>query len=292
MKKKRILNVISCYGFTLPSFALLLTFVLIPIVVAFYWSTLKYNGLTPSVFVGLDNFKEIFKDPNFGRALKNTVRFMLASVPLQTAASLGVAALLAHNLRNRFGEFVRGALFIPVLCSSALIGVIMQFIFAADEGSVANVVMSWIGIDKVNWLGDPKIAPWVVIGVSVWKSLGYFIVIFYAAIMDVPVNLFEAAEIDGANKWQQFFNITLPNIKPVLFMVITVGTIWSFQFFDLAYVMTNGGPAFSNVSLVYLIYGKAFKDFRLGYACAIGVLLFFLMLIVNVIQRVLMKEDD
>ena len=292
MKKKNVLNAVTGYGFMLPSFVLLLLFVLIPIVVAFYWSTLKYNGMNPGTFVGLNNFKEIFKDPNFIRALKNTLRFMLTSVPLQTSCSLGVAALLAHNLRNRFGEFIRGALFIPVLCSAALIGGIMQYIFAADDGSLANVLLNFLGVDKVNWLGNAKVAPWVVIGISVWKSLGYFVVIFYAAIMDIPVNLFEAAEIDGANKWQQFWHITLPNIKSVLFMVITVGTIWSFQFFDLAYVMTAGGPSFSNVSIVYLIYNKAFKDFRLGYACAIGVLLFFLMLIVNLIQRLLMKEDD
>lgn len=104
MKKKNVLNAVTGYGFMLPSFVLLLLFVLIPIVVAFYWSTLKYNGMNPGTFVGLNNFKEIFKDPNFFRALKNTLRFMLTSVPLQTSCSLGVAALLAHNLRNRFGD--------------------------------------------------------------------------------------------------------------------------------------------------------------------------------------------
>lgn len=292
MNRKKMRNNLTSYAFIVPSAILLMTFILVPILMSFFFSLTNYNGLKAPDFVGFKNFVNIFKDPNFARAIKNTLRFVFASVPIQTMVSLGISALLAANLRNRFGEFVRGTLFIPVLCSSTLIATIFMYIFSSDAGSVANAVMNWFGIDKVNWLGDPNIAPWVLIGISVWKNVGYFVVIFYAAIMDVPNTLYEAAQLDGANKWQQFWKITLPNVKNIVFMVITVGTIWSFQFFDLAYVMTGGGPAYSNISMVYIIYTKAFKDFKFGYASAVGVLLFILMVIINLLQRVFMKEDD
>lgn len=291
MKKKRLTDNLTGYSFILPSAVLLLVFVAIPIVMCFYLSFTTYNGLAAPEWVGLKNFRNILADPIFLKALKNTLRFVVASVPLQTVISLGIAAILAANYRNRFGEFVRGSLFIPVLCSSTLVANIFIYIFSADPDGMANVILSWFGIPKVNWLGSVNVAPWVIIGISVWKNVGYFIVIFYSGIMDVPLSLYEAAQLDGAGKWKQFTKITLPNLKSIIFMVITVGTIWSFQFFDLAYVMTSGGPAYSNVSIVYLIYTKAFKDFKLGYACALGVLLFFFMLAVNLIQRVFMKED-
>lgn len=291
MKKKRLTDNLTGYSFILPSAVLLLVFVAIPIVMCFYLSFTTYNGLAAPEWVGLKNFRSILADPIFLKALKNTLRFVVASVPLQTVISLGIAAILAANYRNRFGEFVRGSLFIPVLCSSTLVANIFIYIFSADPDGMANVILSWFGIPKVNWLGNANIAPWVIIGISVWKNVGYFIVIFYSGIMDVPLSLYEAAQLDGAGKWKQFTKITLPNLKSIIFMVITVGTIWSFQFFDLAYVMTSGGPAYSNVSIVYLIYTKAFKDFKLGYACALGVLLFFFMLVVNLLQRVFMKED-
>ena len=291
MKRKKTLNNLTGYSFIFPSALLLLVFVAIPILMCFYLSFTSYNGLTAPKWVNIKNFAGIIADPIFRKALTNTLRFVLASVPLQTLISLGISALLAANYRNRFGEFVRGAMFIPVLCSTTLVANIFLYLFSSDPDGMANVFLSWFGLGKVNWLGNPKIAPWVLIGISVWKNIGYFIVIFYAGIMDIPTNLYEAAQIDGAGKWKQFTKITLPNLKAIIFMVITVGTIWSFQFFDLAYVMTAGGPAFSNVSMVYLVYTNAFKDFKLGYACALGVILFFFMFAIHMIQRAFMKED-
>ncbi len=283
---------VTAFSFITPSALLLLVFVIVPIIMTFYLSLTNFNGVAKQDFIGLRNYMKLLRDKTMLIALKNTIRFVLVTVPIQTALSLGIAALLAANLRNRFGEFTRGTLFIPVLCSAALIGSIFVFIFAPDAESLANSIVGVFGVSKVNWLGSPKVAPWVIMGINVWKYVGYFIMIFYAGIMDIPANLYEAAQIDGAGKLKQFIHITIPNLKTILFMVITVGTIWAFQLFDLAYVMTGGGPAYSTLALVQYIYTKGFREYKLGYGSAVSVILFVLVVIVNMIQNAIMKEDN
>ncbi len=292
MKKKKLRDNITGYGFILPSLILLAVFVIMPILMTFYFSLSKYTGLQGPFFIGVQNFLEAFKDLGVRAALKNTLVFVIASVPLQVVLSLWIAALLAAHFRNRFGELVRGALFIPVLCSSTLVGIIFAYLFASDAGSFANMIANLFGAEKINWLGSEKTALGVIIFVNTWKSVGYYLVIFYAGIMDIPTELYEASEVDGASKKQQFFYVTLPNLRNVLFMVITVCTIWSFQIFDLAYVMTAGGPGYATTSLVYQMYTQGFRGFNFGYASAIAVLLFCVVLIMNIIQRTLMKEAD
>ena len=292
MKKKKLRDNITGYGFILPSLILLAVFVIMPILMTFYFSLSKYTGLQGPFFIGAQNFLEAFKDLGVRAALKNTLVFVIASVPLQVVLSLWIAALLAAHFRNRFGELVRGALFIPVLCSSTLVGIIFAYLFASDSGSFANMIANLFGAEKINWLGSEKTALGVIIFVNTWKSVGYYLVIFYAGIMDIPTELYEASEVDGASKKQQFFYVTLPNLRNVLFMVITVCTIWSFQIFDLAYVMTAGGPGYATTSLVYQMYTQGFRGFNFGYASAIAVLLFCVVLIMNIIQRTLMKEAD
>lgn len=292
MKKKKFLDNITGYGFILPSLILLIVFVILPILMTFYYSVTQYTGLQGPFFIGMDNFKEAFQDLGVIAAFKNTLIFVVVSVPLQVVLSLWIAALLASHYRNSFGELVRGTMFIPVLCSSTLIGIIFAYLFASDEGSFANMFLAMFNAEKVNWLGSEQTALGVIIFVNTWKSVGYYLVIFYAGIMDIPNDLYEAAQIDGATKKQQFFYVTLPNLKSVLFMVITVCTIWSFQIFDLAYVMTAGGPGYATTSLVYEMYTRGFKGFNFGYASAIAVLLFAIVLIMNIIQKIFLKEDE
>ena len=243
-------------------------------------------------WLGLENYVRVLSDLKVRKALFNTLRYVFTSVPLQTGISLVIAALLAANLQNRFGGFVRGAIFVPVLCSATLIASIFAYIFASNADSLANQLVQLFGIGKVNWLGNPKVTPWVIIGISVWKNVGYFVVLFYAGIMDIPKTLYEASQLDGASKLQQFFKITIPNLKSIIFMVISVGTIWSFQFFDLSYVMTAGGPADSTITLVHVIHSTGFKAYRFGYGSAISVVLFLCVVVINLLQNLLMKEDD
>ena len=222
-------------------------------------------------------------------SFRNTLVFTVVSVPIQTGLSLGIAALLASRYRSKFGEFVRGALFIPVLCSATLVGSVFFYVFAATGDSVANTVLSWFSLAKVNWLGSTDTALWVVIFVSIWKSVGYFIVILYAGIMDIPASLYEVSQIDGASKWEQFIYITIPNLRNVLYMVVTISIIWSLQFFDITYAMTKGGPGYATSSLVYVVYKEGFSYFNMGYASAIAILLAILIVIFTAIQRVVMR---
>ncbi len=291
MKNKLLKNNITGYGFILPSMILLAVFVIAPIILTFYYSMTKYSGFQAPEWLGFQNYAEAFRDIGVQAALKNTLIFVVASVPLQVSISLACAALLASHFRNRFGEFVRGTMFIPVLCSATLVGTIFFYLFSADANGFFNMVVALFGGAKVNWLGSDKTALGVIIAVNTWKSIGYYMVIFYAGIMDIPNDLYEASSIDGATKLQQFFKITLPNLRSVLFMIITVCTIWSFQIFDLAYAMTAGGPGYATTSLVYQIYLQGFRGFNFGYASAIAVILFALVLVINLLQRLVMKDE-
>lgn len=279
------------YSFILPGTLLLIIFSFVPIAITFYLSFQQYNGLNVPQWVGLANYIKAFKDYAVTESFRNTLLFTVVTVPVQTGLALGIAALLASRYRNRFGEFVRGALFIPVLCSAILVGSVFFYVFAATGDSVANTVLSWFGLAKVNWLGSTDTALWVVIFVSIWKSVGYFIVIFYAGIMDIPASLYEVSQIDGASKWEQFIYITIPNLRNVLYMVITISIIWSLQFFDITYAMTKGGPGYATSSLVYVVYKEGFTYFNMGYASAVAVLLAILIAIFTAIQRVVMKEE-
>lgn len=291
MNKKKIRDNVTGYAFVLPALALLLTFVIAPTIYAFYLSLTKFNGFNSPTWLGFRNYVTAFKDVAIRASLRNTLVYVLIAMPLQVALSLMVAALVASKCRNRFGEFVRGTMFIPVLCSATLVGTIFSYVFSADEGALMNQILQALGFAKVNWLGSDKTALGVIIAVNTWKNVGYYVVILYAGIMDIPVTLYEASEIDGASKFKQFIYITIPNLKNVLFMVITVCTIWSFQIFDMPYMMTSGGPGYATTTLAYQLYLQAFKSLNFGYANAIGMILFAVVIVINLLQRIVMKDD-
>ena len=167
----------------------------------------------------------------------------------------------------------------------------MWFLFLAPRG-VANEVLNLVHLPSVTWLGGKYSSMLSVCMVSVWKNAGYFLVIYYAGIMDIPNDLYEAAKVDGANGIQCFFRITLPGLKNITYLVLTLGIIWSFQVFDLVYVMTGGGPGTSTITLVMTIYNAAFKEYNMGYASAVALLLFVFVLLLNVLQKCFFKEED
>ena len=274
----------------MPSFVLLAVFVIAPIIMSLYYSFAKYNGMSPPEWIGLGNFLNMKDDSRVWQALKNTGMYALLTVPPQIVVSLAVAALLAGKYRNKFGGFVRSVMFIPVLASSVLAGTIFFYIFSSDADSVMNTLVSIFGVGKIKWLGDKTTVIPSISFVYIWKGVGYFMVILYAAIMDIPRNLYEAAEMDGANGIQQFFHITLPGLKSVLYMSVTISTIWSFQVFDITYAMTRGGPGYYSTSLVLEIYKNAFSGRNFGYASAIAMILLICVIIITMIQRLAFKE--
>lgn len=291
-KKRRRRNNLWGYTFTAPSAILLFVFIVLPIFISVALSLTNFSGFDEPTFVGFKNYVDMFKDKKFLASMKNTFVYVMVTVPLQTILSLVVAAILAEKFRNPFGEFIRGTMFIPVLCSAVIAGNLFFYLFASDKNAVINSMLMLFGLDKVNWLGKSNTAMLVICMVAIWKNVGYFMVIFYAAIMDVPQNLHEAARIDGASPMQRFFNITMPSIRPVLYLVITLSTIWAFQVFDITMVMTKGGPGTATMSPVLLVYNYAFTDHRMGYASAIACILAVVIFVISMLQKLVFKEED
>lgn len=290
MIQNRRKNNIIGYGFILPSLILLISFIIIPIFMSIILSFMKYDGFSSPSWVGFKNYAKMFSSEDFWVSLKNSLIYVLVTVPIQTVVALAIAALLAEKFQNPFGETVRGVMFIPVLCSTSIGATLFFYIFASDADGFMNVLLSLFNIPKQNWLGQKSTALLIVCLVAIWKNVGYYMIIFYAGIMDVPRTLHEAAEVDGATPFQRFIYITIPGIKPILYLVVTLGTIWAFQAFDAAYVLTGGGPGTATLTPVLIIYNQAFLTRKMGYACAVACILAVIIFTVTIVQRKLFNE--
>ena len=275
--------------YILPSFVLILIFCIVPIFMSGFFSFTDYNIMNAPEFVGLDNYKKMLQDSYVRDAAKNTLLYVVMTVPVQTLLALTLAAFLAEKMRNKTGGFLRSVMFIPVSASAVTAGTIWRIILNTDGGFLNNI-LNFFHISSVNWLGSTQTSLLSICIVAVWKNVGYFLVIYYAGIMGIQKELYEAAKVDGATSIQQFTKITLPILKPITYLVVTLGIIWSFQVFDLAYLMTGGGPGHSSVTLVMGIYNAAFKQYKMGYACAMAMFLLIMIIIINVIEDLFFKE--
>ncbi|MGY0557049.1 MULTISPECIES: carbohydrate ABC transporter permease [unclassified Lysobacter] len=226
-------------------------------------------------FVGLGNYIELLQTPLFWKALGNTLYFVVVGVPLSIAVSLG-AALLLHSKLGLLKPLFRTAFFAPVVTTVVAVAVIWRYLFHTRYGLV-NWALSGVGVNPVDWLGDPHWAMPTIIAFAVWKNFGYNMIIFIAGLQAVPEDLYEAARIDGASRWRQFWHITLPMLGPVMLLVTILTLAGYFQLFAEPYVMTQGGPLQSTVSVLYLMYEEGFKWWNLGNASAVAFLLFVLM---------------
>ena len=227
-------------------------------------------------FVALDNYLDLLRTPMFWKSLWNTSYFVLVGVPLSVAVSLG-AALLLHAPVARFKALFRTALFAPVVTTLVAVAVIWRYLFHTSYGLV-NWALGHIGIAPVDWLGDPRWAMPTIILFAVWKNFGYNMVIFLAGLQAIPQDLYEAARIDGASRWQQLIHITLPQLGPVLLVVGVITVSGYFQLFAEPYVMTRGDPLQSTVSVLYFMFEEGFKWWNLGRASAVAFLLFLIIL--------------
>jgi multiple sugar transport system permease protein len=226
-------------------------------------------------FVGFDNYLALLHNPLFWKALGNTLYFVVIGVPLSIAMSLA-AALLLHSRLGRFKPFFRTAFFAPVVTTVVAVAVIWRYLFHTRYGLV-NWGLSGVGIDPIDWLGDPHWAMPTIIAFAVWKNFGYNMIIFLSGLQSIPEDLYEAARIDGASPWRQFRHVTLPMLGPVLLLVGILTMAGYFQLFAEPYVMTQGGPLESTVSVLYLMYEQGFKWWNLGTASAVAFVLFVLM---------------
>lgn len=275
--------------FVLPTLAIFAAFKFLPIAGAGAMSLTEYRLNGDITFLGAENYTRLFSDTHFWGALGVTLGYVCIFVPLIIAVSLAGALLLNRLVRHN-GVF-RALLFVPYLCSFVLAGIIWTWIF--DDAGPLNAALGAVGVAPVGFLTGPQ---WLVLAslamVSVWKGFGYSMLIFLAGLKAQPAEVHEAAEIDGANGWKSFWHITLPLLKPVVFFVLVIETIVGFQVFDTIFVMTGGGPARASYSLIYFLYDAGFKYFDFGYAAAIGIVLFFIVLVLSLVQRRFFEGKD
>lgn len=278
--RRRVGEIATAYAFLSPYLFIFLTFTVFSIGYAFYLSFTRYNLLRPPEWWGLEGYQRVFADELFvHKALPNTFRYVAIVVPAQTVLSLVLAFALDQRLRLR--RLFRTIYYLPSITSSVVISLIFIWLF-----SPLGVVNQLLNIE-VNWLYDVRTAFYTIMMVNVFTTSGTLMLIFLAGLQDIPNVLYEAAAIDGANRLQAFFHVTLPLLRPVLFFVVTVGVIGSFQVFDQIYVMTAGGPLDSTTTVAYLIYKWAFRDttIKMGQAAAVAIILTLIILTVTLLQR-------
>lgn len=271
------------YSFIAPNFIGFCVFTLVPMAIAIFLSLCDWDGVHAVEFVGLDNFIKLLSDKTFKAAFKNTIVYTLGTVPLTLVCSLGLAMLLNQNIR--FRNFFRTVSFFPYVASLVAVAAVWNMLFSPSMGPV-NMVLSSLGVENLpRWAAGKDTAMITVILFSVWKNMGYYMVIYLAGLQGTNPELEEAANLDGANKWQIFWNVTLPQLRPTTFFVVIMLTIASFKVYDQMYMITQGGPGDATKTLVYYIYETAFVNTpKYGYASAVAMVLFVLVLIVTIVQ--------
>ena len=275
----------SNYGvyFVLPAVLGIFIFIIIPILCSFALSFTDWDLLNEIKFVGFDNYKAVLTEPVFKQIFINTVVFALSVTIFAVTIPLIIADILNTKLRG--AEWFKTIYFIPFITPAVVIAIVWSWIFDPNIGGI-NILLG----TKLQWLFDTKWAMPILIFVSVWKLIGYNVVLFLTGFSTIPSNLYEAAKIDGANGKERFFNITLPLLKPTIYFVTLVTAISSFQVFDLIYVMTSGGPQDSTNVIVYSIYKYAFEYFDIGKSCALAYILFVIIFGLAILQKSLKRN--
>ena len=283
-------NVVA-YTFLGPALLLLLLFLIIPAIMSVYYAFTDYYLLTPDTrkFVGLDNFINLFKDPIFLKSLANTLKFVVWVIPLQIGVALGLALLL--NKQRKANTFFKVAYFSPVVMSLVVISVLWLYLLNPNEGIINNV-LTYFGVSAQPFLTSPKQAMFTIVFVSAWQGAGFQMLIFLAGLQNIPGDVYEAAQLDGMNKWQRFIYITLPLLKPTSIFIFITTLIGAFKLLVQPMVMTQGGPVNSTMTVVYYIYQTGFTDRMVGYASSIALLFGTIIGLVTLAQRKLVKEED
>ncbi|MDO9397610.1 MAG: sugar ABC transporter permease [Herbiconiux sp.] len=271
------------YLFVAPSMIGFIVFVLGPLVAVGYFSLTEYDVISPPRFVGLDNYVRLFGDERLQQVYVNTIIYVVAAVVLINVFALLFAVLVNQKLPRALTYVFRSAYFFPSLVALVYVSLIWQALFQRDTG-IINYYLQAVGMAPVDWLNSPDQSRLSVIIVDVWRNIGFAMLIYVAALQEVPKELDEAAQIDGAGPITRFRRVTLPMISQAVFFNVTMTVIGAFQIFESIIVLTGGGPGDSTRSVVMYIAEKAFSDFQLGYASAISVTLFLIVLVVTLIQ--------
>ena len=279
----RARKTLVAYSFIMPNLIGFFVFTFVPIVFSLFLSFCEWDSGNPIKFVGLKNFIYMFtKDNSFRISLLNTVYYTVVTVPVTLALSLFLAILMNKPLKGRV--FFRSVLFFPYVASLVAIAVVWMALFNPDRGPVNNVLMA-IGISNPpRWAASTTWAMPSIIGLTVWKGMGYYMIVYLAALQGVSRDLYEAASLDGANKWQQFINITWPCVTPTTFYILVLLMVSTFKSYDIMYITTQGGPGEATKVLAYHIYNQAFVSAKFGYASAVAMILLAIIVLVTLVQ--------
>ena len=279
--------------FVLPALVLLVAFLILPFLMAFglaFTNQRLIPGPLPTRFVGLRNFLRLVQDQTFLHALRNNFVFALVVVPLQSALALLLALIV--NPRRRFITFFRASYFVPTVTTMVVVAIIWGFLLA-EQGPI-NAILRLLSaghLGPYRWLDDPRLALPAIIMLSIWQGVGFQMVIYLAGLQGIPADLYEAAAIDGAGRWQQFRYITLPGLRNTHIFVLVTTTILAFKLFTQVEVLTQGGPVDATQTIVRLMYVSGFKELKVGYASAITVVFFLIVLTISLVQRRVWVEE-
>lgn len=274
----------------IPAFIMYAVFCVYPTVSSLRFSLTNWNGYSPDMdFIALGNFEYMLQDASFGTAIRNTFIFVFMDVIIQNVLGLATALLLESRIRSR--NVLRGLFFIPVVLSGLVVSYLWTYIYGYN-GGVLNVFLERLGMAKIDFIGDGKIAIYFVVVAGIWQWVMYRTVIYISGLQSIPAEMLEAASLDGATRWQRFRYVTIPLLQPAFKINVLLCTINALKQFDIVYIMTKGGPGTSTHVFATKMYAEAFTHSDFGYGCAIGVVLFLFILVITLIINKLFDDKE
>ncbi|MCY7321314.1 MAG: sugar ABC transporter permease [Phormidesmis sp. CAN_BIN36] len=280
---------LSPYLFLLPALLILGLTVFYPALQAFYFSFTRYDLIDPPQWIGVTNFRRLWADPVFWQTLRNTILYLVCVVPILVMAPLGLAILVNQKLRGI--RWFRVAYYTPVIISMVVAGIAWKWLYA-DQGLLNQFLkLSKLSVEGIPWLTSPDWSIFSVMVVTVWKGLGYYMVIYLAGLQAIPEDLYEAAAIDGSDGFRKHWDITVPLMRPYLFLVAVISAISATKVFEEIYIMTQGGPLNSSKTIVYYVYEQAFQSLDISYACTIGLVMFLIILALSILRLGLQRWE-
>lgn len=278
--KNRLKQIITPYLFMLPALIMLSFFFFWPIINTLRLSFFEYNMMTAPEFIGISNFQNLLQDSKFWNALKNTILYSMMVIPSLVILPLGLAVLIDTNLK--FINIFKVGYYFPRILSMVVVGTIWKFMYQSD--GLINSFIKLFGFNPPSWLADSTYALIAIAIVTIWKSSGYYMVIYLAGLQTIPRQLYEAAKVDGASSWKQFYHITLPLLKPHILTVSLITTIGAMRVFGESFIITDGGPGGATEVVTLYVYKLAFEYFNMGYASTVALILLIIILILSFIN--------
>ncbi len=280
MKRREML---TAYAFILPTFVGFVIFIVGPMLASFAISLFDWNMLTPPRFIGLANFQQLFNDSRIGAVYLTTFKLAFMIVPTNMILGLSLAVLLDRKMPGLVRSFFKVSFFFPFVVSAVAVSIIWTFMFHRDLGPF-NYYLGLLGIDRIPWLNSSTYSPFAIMIADVWRNVGFYVLVFLGGMQAIPRDFYEAAEVDGASVWKQFRHITLPLLSPTILFLTVISVIGALQIFEQPQILTNGGPGDATRTIVLYLYEQGFRFFDMGYASAIAITLFVIILILTAIQ--------